>query len=1052
MDNDKQSIAVKQKTYQEFTSSTQVVAAGEYWRAIKDIDDNNISEGDVLLVSELRHVEKVLHTVILRCHPKVNTARSVSHVSFLAKDFWDNFEIEPDGEVLRKKEISLLQDQMFKIQMDINNESAKPCYNDGEARLLSAPGLGEQAMIMSENGNNIAKRLNDKIAVIEQKTEEIKTIFGQLSLYYDEFAAAAIARTQHIQNQVKIIRRGIESLDLYMLKDVDIEIIASGNSANDKEKLCLTRKKLYMNEELSLFLDTNSEFDFYKQKDFFSVLINEKRLVQQIFPTERCAVLMGINRAPIDYGNSFENYRLNKINKETFILIRDGDNIYRVYSPVESHLNSEKFFPTSEEIDSIFKDWNHNDINYNDIRFTDKLSLHENISVHYKRLLILLCGLDHHKNIFGNFYDEPKSLNFISLDFQSKHLHFIFDDSSSCNFKYASIPDFNKWMSEKNKYLSSGSSIIVRLDWVINSYTAPFMYSNHEDNKVLTYRLKDHSKYRLSSVHASSDNGFEVIEKVVKNDYGYGFGNNKKQKEYNCHISLKCRELNMDNAFLCIDDVSSADLKLFLGSRSFRSVYIDSVELIKNSLIEVEKREQNLTNAIKFVKDNFGEIINDNELINKLINIWYFNNKDFSSNYEDYLILNDKIQLLFKAVEFKKYTDQIDILANDECIHILKIIIDINGSCYMYYVNSDDSKNSFNHLLGESRWVIRQQLRISNKKLSLHGDKDIVNLIKDSISFYTLYENCDTKLIDKYKIGSRIFKNYSQELKFIGIADSAYDDEFMNNILCYNESFDQYDFLNKLVNKRQHLMINKKFVSSIELLLPIGIGIINNEPRMLALSVDPWIYLYKRYSDDEIFKKLIIKEFVDVYANKNVRNQIIFGDYIWGFKFATKTSPIENIAEATHFNSSSFKLEMKLSETINEYAKKYNIKLMINEKFLKREDEFKTELLSGVSDNRFTLTSYSAVDKSGNTINWIDYSIVNTKNKNVNSRISDSGLTSLHSVGKTFFTEDACSRYLDNILRKNEFYEKSFATIDIEKPENVIKRVFLKEAFDISHC
>ena len=169
MDNDKQSIAVKQKTYQEFTSSTQVVAAGEYWRAIKDIDDNNISEGDVLLVSELRHVEKVLHTVILRCHPKVNTARSVSHVSFLAKDFWDNFEIEPDGEVLRKKEISLLQDQMFKIQMDINNESAKPCYNDGEARLLSDPGLGEQAMIMSENGNNIAKRLNDKIAVIEQK-------------------------------------------------------------------------------------------------------------------------------------------------------------------------------------------------------------------------------------------------------------------------------------------------------------------------------------------------------------------------------------------------------------------------------------------------------------------------------------------------------------------------------------------------------------------------------------------------------------------------------------------------------------------------------------------------------------------------------------------------------------------------------------------------------------------------------------------------------------------------------------------------------------------
>jgi hypothetical protein len=1051
MNKNEHSMTVKQETYQEFPGSTQVVAAGEYWRAKKDIDNTDINEGDVLLVSELRHVEKVLHTIILRCHPKMNTSRAVSHTSFLAKDFWDNFEIERNGEELRKKEIAVLQEQISMIQIDINDESAKPCHGDDTVALLASPGLGEQAMAISEHGSAVTKRLNDKIAIIQQKTDDIKNIINQLSLYYDEFAASAIAKTQHIQDQVSVIKRGIESLDLYLLKDVVIDVISSGESADKKEKLSLTRKKLYMNEELSLFSDSDSEFDLYQQEDFFQVLIKEKKLVQQIFPTERCAVLMGINRVQVNYGNAFDNYRLNKINKETFILIRDGENIYRVCSPVASHLSSEKFFPTLEEVNSIFKDWNHNDINYDDVKFTDKLSLHENVSVHYKRLLILLCGLDHHKNIFGNFYDEPKSLNFVSLDFQDKYIKFIFDDSSDCNFGYAELPSFTQWLREKNKYLSSGSSIIVRLGWVVNSYTAPFMFSNCEDSKKMLYKLKDDPSYRLSLVY-TGEKGLEVIEKVVKNEIDYFFGNNKKTKEYNCHISLSSRYFNRSDAFLCIDDVSSKELKLFLGSRSFRSMYIDNIELIKNSLIEVEKRERNLSCAIEFVKDNFGANVGDDELINKLINIWYFNNKDFPDNYEDYLILNNKIQLLFKVVELKKYIDQISLLSKAENIAILKIIVDVNGNCYVYYVNSDDSKNTFNHLLGKSKWVVRQQLRILNKKMSLYGDKEIVNCAGDSISFYTLYENSDAELINNYKIGSKVFKSYSQELKFIGLAGSMYNDELMGDILCHNETFDRYKFLNMLVNKRQRLMLNKKFVTSIELLLPIGIGVGNNEPKIVVLSVNPWIYLYNLYPEDTNFRKLVITEFVDVYANKDVKNGIIFGDYVWGFKFITQSSPVESVVEKTHFNSSNFKLDMKISEIINEYAETHNIKLIINESFLKKEDDFKMELLNGISDNHFTLTSYSAIDKNNNSsLNWIDYSIVGAKDKNNYRSISSSNFASLSSIGKTFFTEDTCLRYLDDILCRNVSCDKPDTTVDIEKPDTVIRRIFLKEPFKISH-
>ncbi len=333
---------------------------------------------------------------------------------------------------------------------------------------------------------------------IQGKSNEIATTIKALPPYYEEQAAAALAQTEDVRSYVSKLMEGIKSLDLYIGKDVEVTTIREGNPAPNDQQLTFVQKKLMMDEELAVWADIDEWFDFSKENLFFEALRNHDSLVQQIFPTERCVLVMATTRRYIDYGDSLSNTANNVNNRMVFLLVRNGMNIYQVFSPVESHLGSARLFPSLNEQESIFKGMDGSQIRFEDIAYTDHLAEHERFALHYKRFLLLVCGLDHRLKLFGDFYKGPASLHFVSMDFQEKHCRFLHDDDGSGMLPGEKLLPLSEWIAEKNAYLRSGSRVLCHWIAVMNPDTAPAackVYFERDRHRIdRRYRPTDGSK------------------------------------------------------------------------------------------------------------------------------------------------------------------------------------------------------------------------------------------------------------------------------------------------------------------------------------------------------------------------------------------------------------------------------------------------------------------------------------------------------------------------------------------------------------------------------
>lgn len=98
-------------------------------------------------------------------------------------------------------------------------------------------------------------------------------------------------------------------------------------------------------------------------------------------------------------------------------MVRNGQNIKQIYSPVESHLGASRLFPSEDEQQGHFRGFDGTTIKFEDVAYTDRLKAHDLMALHYRRLLIMLFGLDQRLALFGQFYPQHEKANFLNLSF-----------------------------------------------------------------------------------------------------------------------------------------------------------------------------------------------------------------------------------------------------------------------------------------------------------------------------------------------------------------------------------------------------------------------------------------------------------------------------------------------------------------------------------------------------------------------------------------------------------------------------------------------------------
>jgi hypothetical protein len=85
-------------------------------------------------------------------------------------------------------------------------------------------------------------------------------------------------------------------------------------------------------------------FDAGRKDQLWDEFKENQKFVDQIFPTERCMVLMRCNYEEKEYNDAWENAKQNQKNMKVFVLVRNGQNIYALFSPISSHLSASRLF------------------------------------------------------------------------------------------------------------------------------------------------------------------------------------------------------------------------------------------------------------------------------------------------------------------------------------------------------------------------------------------------------------------------------------------------------------------------------------------------------------------------------------------------------------------------------------------------------------------------------------------------------------------------------------------------------------------------------------
>ena len=299
---------------------------------------------------------------------------------------------------------------------------------------------------------------------IQHHAERLVETLKTLSPYLNEKSQIAIARSRKAIQHVDELSKGISSLNLYTGTSVDVVTVTEGKAAPTDEPLTLMQAKTFMDEELAVWCDVSESFDWTSQSEFFGALRTNASLRDQLLPSPRCVVAMAVTRRNIQYGSQtspFARMQNELENKLVFLLVRNGENVHAVYSTEPSHEAAARLFPTQEDLREPFRGLDGSQLSLRDVAFGSAVGDFEDMALHYRRFLILLCGLDHREKLFGEFYPPEQTMNFMSLPFQERYFQFVSNDDPATALPAADRPNAMDWMKEANKALRSGSRVIV---------------------------------------------------------------------------------------------------------------------------------------------------------------------------------------------------------------------------------------------------------------------------------------------------------------------------------------------------------------------------------------------------------------------------------------------------------------------------------------------------------------------------------------------------------------------------------------------------------------
>lgn len=911
--------------FQKFHS----LQGGQYWRAKHAIPEERIEQDEVLLIESLRWVDNALHTVILRTHPsKFNkdfvhkytdaagrswsTAKSFKEHRFLFNDFLDKFEFADDGQDIRSHELMAAQNRVSQLTQQMTETMADPdalrteLLSRVEAKKASSSAAGNDkkqlpmvtrpspSTEITSLGSALSSGIDEtKIAQLQQvvefrheiaqaqidwikeKNSAISRAVQAITPYLEESAAAQLAIAEESRETLNKLMDGIKSLDLYIGKDVVVNTIKEGDSAPAHIPLTFVQRKLAVDEETAVFLDIGEWFDFEKLPLFFQALNNHPGLVEQIFPSQRCVVCMTTTRRYIDYQDRWANWELNAKNQTVFLMVRDGERLFQVYSGVESHLGAHTLFPTTDEQGNIFRGVDGSQVTFNDVSYTDKLRAHEMVALHYYRFLILCCGLDHRLKLFGEFYNPQDRFSFVSMAFQEKYCRFIHDHDGTglLDDPDAKVrPSIEEYITQANSHLRSGSRVFCEWRAVCTPNTAPGVVKVDTGSSYRSYYFTADFINDEGMAVACTRNNEICVEVPVKKDI---FRRNRSNdvREFNAKVSLTNFQRDpWDDAnsvgFLCLDAVKADDLDYYIHSRSSRRNFMYYIKLFKrlSAVLRAEEElempyRQKLLRAL--VDGNIGTKANRAEIVDKTIINWRSDNKgqplsEGIENEKSWKALLGMMDLIaWRGLSHKEAAVEMAITRGSKP---LRLIVTTNARLALYITPTAEERDD---RVEKHKWAMLLTFKMSAKGLNLDSSKPVL-LSKNSVCETTLYEWPEA---NEWKGLKSVFSSFNEKQRAFEYIATGKEDlrklspanpaEFEVGVREWMTAYCEINDYRKTGGQ----------VQQPRLMIPVGIYIDRGYWQFIYVTTESEAVGYFYHNASESLKKELFQEYVSRFAH-----------------------------------------------------------------------------------------------------------------------------------------------------------------------------------------
>jgi len=232
--------------------------------------------------------------------------------------------------------------------------------------------------------------------------EDIKNLSIEYGGLTKDLSMSDLVRFELVKKAFEKVQDRIFNIEIYTGIKESIKQIAEGEPALLNEPISIRQQLLYMDEECLIDFDKGG-MDFESLNDFDKWVAKPENL-SRILPEQKAIVGFRVRRNSKEYSiprslfDIFINIQKDLANLQTYLLIRNGKNIYRIASQVDF---SPRLIPRKDEIgEKQFLEYDHWDrkkepklITPDNVKYDDHVEKMDEIIRQYNCIFILIQGL-----------------------------------------------------------------------------------------------------------------------------------------------------------------------------------------------------------------------------------------------------------------------------------------------------------------------------------------------------------------------------------------------------------------------------------------------------------------------------------------------------------------------------------------------------------------------------------------------------------------------------------------------------------------------------------